>query len=113
MKKFSYVLMAVCLFSVSASAQSNSEKLPAWLSEKGYWVIESNVKTPRSSIVHFYNNDNVVVYREKVEGVKLNLNRKKTLMRLKTALDQAFNKWELTKQMKENDTIVARALKTD
>ena len=114
MKKYIHAVLLLSLVSLSAFTQSvtaQSEKLPAWLSEKGYWVIESNVKTPKNCVVHFYNNDHAVIYREKIEGLKLNLNRKKTLMRLKVALEQALTKWEITHTLKENDQLVANALK--
>jgi hypothetical protein len=120
MKKYIHAILVFSIISFTASAQTEhlpqAEPLlnpgtPSWLSDKGYWVIESNVKTPRKSIVHFYNNDNVVVYREKVEGIKINLNRKKTLYRLKGALEQVIVAWEKEKILKENEEILAKALK--
>lgn len=120
MKKYIHAILVFTIISFTAAAQteraSQTEPLlnpgtPSWLSDRGYWVVESNVKTPRKSIVHFYNNDHVVVYREKVEGIRINLNRKKTLYRLKAALEQAIVAWEKEKILKENEEIVANALR--
>ncbi|MGB8193341.1 MAG: hypothetical protein WCF67_15530 [Chitinophagaceae bacterium] len=111
MKKHFFGVLAIILFTLNAGAQIiQSEKYPAptWLSDKGYWVIESNVKTPRQSIVHFYNNEHVVVYREKVEGFKINLQRKKTLFRLKGVLEQAIVAWEREKVLRENERLVIK-----
>lgn len=117
MKKYIHAILVFTIISFASAAQTlpQTEPLlnpgtPSWLSDKGYWVIESNVKTPRKSIVHFYNNDHVVVYREKVEGIKINLNRKKTLYRLKAVLEQKLVAWENEKVLRENEEILVKAL---
>jgi hypothetical protein len=92
MKK--HCLITVCSFfalllSLSTTAQTN-KKACNWLSEKGFWVVESNRQTPENSTVYFYNNDRLLVYKEEIRNQKLNLNKKKTLYRLKAALEQAI-----------------------
>jgi hypothetical protein len=118
MKTATSITILVLLFlSVSNSGfaqeeeQSMPQRTPRWISEKGYWVVESNVKTPFHSIIHFYNNDNVLVYREKVDGVKINLNRTRTKMRLKKILDQSIVAWEKNRVVREDEQWVARALR--
>lgn len=114
MKKYIHAILVFTVISFTAAAQTEplqNPGTPSWLSDKGYWVVESNVKTPRKSIVHFYNNEHIVVYREKVEGIRINLNKKKTLYRLKAALEQAVVAWEKGKVLKENEEILAKALK--
>ena len=44
-------------------AQQN-KKSPAWLPENGYWIVESNLHTPKNHIVRFYTLDNVLIYSE-------------------------------------------------
>jgi hypothetical protein len=66
-------------------------KTSKWVSDKGFWVIESNVKTPRSSVVHFYNNNNKLISTVSVEGKRLNPERRKTLKNLKKALEQVVD----------------------
>ena len=80
---------------------------PKWVSEKGYWVIESNIKTPKSSIVRFYTNDHNLVYTEKVEGVKVNVQKKKTLMNLKSVLEKVVYTWEKNGEVKDTGELVA------
>lgn len=103
MKKYIHATLFFSIISLTAAAQQQSlpqtEPLlnpgtPSWLSDKGYWVVESNVKTPRKSIVHFYNNEHVLVFREKLDGVRLNLNRKKVLYRLKATLENAVSAFQ-------------------
>jgi hypothetical protein len=110
MKKHILTILAVTVFAVACYSQSET-KNPKWLSEKGYWMIESNVKTPKSSTLYFYNNDNVLVYKEKVEGVKVKINRTKVKMSLKNILEQSVTAWEQKHIIKENDYLVATALK--
>ena len=92
-------------------AEPVSQHIPRWISDRGYWVVESNVKTPFNSIIHFYNNDNVLVYREKVDGVKINLNKSRTKMRLKKILEQSIVAYEKNHSIPENEQWVAKALK--
>jgi lipopolysaccharide export LptBFGC system permease protein LptF len=84
------------LFSSTINAQPEEEKqkVPKWVSEKGYWVVESSKKTPENAIVYFYSNENILVYREEIRDQKLKLNRKKTLLRLKAALEEVINRHE-------------------
>ena len=109
------MLSALLLTSAKVWAQDEDQSVPPrapkWISEKGYWVVESNIKTPYHSIIHFYNNDNVLVYREKIDGVKINLSRSRTKMKLKKILEQSIIAWENSHSPKENEQWVTKALK--
>ena len=109
-------LLATVLFvtlSIASFAQGHhlSNRVPKWLSNNGYWVVESNVKTPKESTIYFYSNDKTMVYKETIEGVKLHLNRTKTLMRLKGVLDQSITAWQQQHVAKENQMLVATAFR--
>ena len=75
-------------------AQNHSSDIPKYVSEKGYWVVESNINDRKNHVIWFYNTDNVVVYKETVTGVKLNSSRKKVRMKLKNVLETAVTAWE-------------------
>jgi hypothetical protein len=93
------------LFLVTSSICFGQEKRKTKsISLKGYWVIENNAKAPKSNTIYFYNNDNVMVYHEKVEGMKINTERRKTLLKLKSALEQAVVAWE--KGQKQNSNML-------
>ena len=111
-------LFALCLplilssFSLKALAQDETPQppvAPKWAPEKGYWVVESNIHTPRHSVISFFNDKGTMVYKEQVDGKKLKLKRKKTLMRLKSVLDQSVTAWERNHQAKENENLVSAA----
>jgi len=88
-------------------ATNGQPRSPKWISEKGYWVIESNIKTPKSSIVRFYTNDQHLIYTETVEGVVLNVKKKKTLMNLKNVLEKVVFAWEKNGELKDIGELVA------
>jgi hypothetical protein len=114
---FPFFSLLFTFFTLTLVSQAQDEgeaypsRIPRWISEKGYWVVESNVKTPYNSIIHFYNNENLLVYREKVDGVKINLNRTRTKMRLKKVLEQSIVAWEKNPVPMENEQWVAKALR--
>lgn len=117
MKKSLNTLMMIILFTsvaLTSIAQKNepSEPLPKWISKHGYWVIEGNKKTPKTSTIFFYNNNNVLVYTEKVEGVKLNISRHKTLMKLKEVLDESLIAWRQNQSLK-SEQLVKNIFKAD
>jgi hypothetical protein len=92
-----YVLAAfiVCASGVaSAQEQAVNQRTPRFISEKGYWVIKSNVKQPREAVVYFYNLQHELVYEEEVKNARLNINRSRVKMRLKNALEQAITAHE-------------------
>ena len=112
MKKIKQIVLVVAMLTITGFAFAQKENSnsgansPAWVSDKGFWIIETNVKTPKSSIVHFYNNDRQLIYSEKVEGRKLKVKRKRTLVQLKNALDKVIYVWEKHGEVK-NQALLA------
>jgi hypothetical protein len=116
MKKQMFTVVAILFFaslstSLFAQEQHHSQKSPKWLSSNGYWVVESNVKTPKNSTIYFYNTDDVMVYKETVQGVKIRVDRVKTLKRLRTVLDESVIAWQQQHVIKENQMLVATAFR--
>ncbi|MFT3826133.1 MAG: hypothetical protein QM731_19580 [Chitinophagaceae bacterium] len=95
---------------ISAKAQEKKSALPQWVSEKGYWVVEDNVKVPKEHTVRFYNQHDVLVYQETVKGVRLNLNRKKVKVKLTRALEEAVIAWNRQQPFKQDDAVVMNIL---
>ena len=116
-KQLANFLVAVTLCSAPILSYSQMEQesytpaVPKWISEKGYWTIESNIKTPTNSTVYFYTNENVLVYKERVEGIHINLRKKRVLMHLKNVLEQAVSAWQKEHILKQDEMLVAIALK--
>ena len=92
-------------------AQSNQPSTPSWVSDKGWWVIESNIHIPKQYIVYFYNNDGTLVYKEKIEGLRLNPDKRIIKMELKQVLETSVLAWEKQHQPKENESLVVNRLK--
>jgi hypothetical protein len=92
--------------SLSVNAQiKNSEK-----DSKGFWVVESNIHTPKHCIVYFYNEEKELIYKESVTGKRININRKKVCRELNTVLEQSLLSWEKEKVLKENQQWLAAKL---
>ena len=100
MKKNVRTLMLMLVFSTVSFAALSQETTkaaktpPRWLSDKGYWVIVGNVKTPKTNEINFYNNTNILIYTEKLTGVRLNPKNYRTCMRLKAVLDKSIIAYE-------------------
>lgn len=102
--------MILSLISVSAFSQDDMTPAPAWVSDKGHWVVETNIKSPKDHIIWFYNNDNVLVYKETLTGIKLNPQKRATKMKLKRILESSVIAWEKTKKSSEEQSWVKIAL---
>ena len=107
-------LIAILFFTFIASAAfaQKEKNTPApWVSDKGYWVIESNVKTPLQHILRFYTNEDVLMYTETLNGVRLNPNKKKVKMQLKQALETSAIAWQRNKKAEADKDYVAAVLR--
>jgi len=85
-------------------------KFPRWVSDKGYWIVESNIHFPTNHIIRFYNTDNVLVYKETLAGVKLNPDRIKIKMKLKKILESSVVSWKKIKKTNEEMALVKSVL---
>lgn len=112
MKQFIKPALFVLAFSfVSVISFSQKQSSPRWLSEKGYWVIEGNINQPLDHIVRFYTNDNVMIYKETVTGIKLNAQKRKVRMKLKKVLDASLVAWQEKQSPSEEMAYVKAILK--
>jgi hypothetical protein len=112
-QQFKTMMLAAAFLLAGAVAFAQKEKTasPAWVSEKGYWVLESNENSPLQHTVRFYTNDNVLVYTENIGGFKLNPGKRKVKMKLKQVLETSVIAWQKSKQPEVNRDYVAAVLK--
>ena len=94
------ILAALILLSAGLFAQLNTvkkqkgkPKVPAWVSETGYWVVETNISSPKNHVISFYTNDNILMYKETLKDVKLNPEKRAVKMKLKKALETSVVAW--------------------
>lgn len=119
MKKKLFICLITLVFSFTCTtgfAQNNEREVvtkatPKWVSDFGYWVVESNINTPKHNIIYFYNNDNILVYKETLEGTTLKLNKRNTKMRLKKLVDQTVAAYAQNQKADENKMLVATLVK--
>jgi hypothetical protein len=99
------------LFAFPVFSQDNGPRIPKWHSEKGYWVVESNIHAPLDHVVRFYNNDNVLLYRETLTNTRLDPSKRSVKMKLKKVLEAAVIAWEQKKATVNDQAYLAAILK--
>lgn len=111
-KKSLILLLSIylLLLALVGSAQTIPAKPPRWVPKEGFWVVESNIHTPRQSTVYFYTNDGTLVYKEAITGQRLNLKHKALRIHLADVLEQSLTAWEKSKVSHENQQWIARRL---
>jgi hypothetical protein len=97
-KKIEHLMLIAVFMLLSVSAFSQQKRQPSWLSKDGYWVVESNVHKPLQHTVRFYNNDNELIGSKQLDGMKLNIKKRKVKMMLKTDLKSSLLAWEQTRK---------------
>ncbi|MBE9582850.1 hypothetical protein IM792_00175 [Mucilaginibacter sp. JRF] len=89
MKKMILVMALTVMAFTQSVAKATTDSL------QGYWVIESNVKTPKLNTVKFYNDANHLVYQETVNS-KIKLSDKRVQKALNKILVVMVNQKQYT-----------------
>jgi hypothetical protein len=116
MKRFTRILpvmiaLAISYLPVAAQDEAPTRvETPRWTPEAGYWVAETNVNQPKQYTIFFYTNEHELIYKEKIEGVQLNLDSRRVKMRLKRVLEKSLLAWQRQRQAKENEGLVISLL---
>lgn len=104
-------IAALSLIICAANSQQKKSVTPSWVSDKGYWVVESNIHNSKNEIVRFYNNENSLIYMETLTGRKLDTDKRKVKMKLKKALETAMDLYGQHKEPAEIRGYVVKILK--
>jgi hypothetical protein len=111
--KLLHVMIALAMAHVPVVAQQDqpvNAAVPPWVPESGYWVAENNLNLPRQYTIYFYTNEHVLIYKEKIEGITLNLQMAGVKMRLKKVLETSLRAWQKQQRAKENEGLVINLL---
>ena len=104
-KTFLFLQLTIILFfCASVYAQ---DRIPT---QEPYWVIESNVKTPKHSVVYFYSTNHEVMYKETIDGRKLNIDRPRVRRSLNKSLKVVTLAWQADKQMRPDGLLLAKRI---
>lgn len=95
----------------SQDSLSDVKSLPDWIPTKGYWIVVTKAKTPLSNMVHFYTNDNIEFYSEKIDGVELDIRDAKICKKLNRILDQSIEILAQAKSLKGQQLIQTAFMK--
>lgn len=86
------------LIAVMGWSQDKAPSTPKWVSDKGYWVVESNINQPKQYTIRFYNNQHELIGRKDLTGIKLNVSKRKTKMMLHESLESSLEAWVKNKR---------------
>src|SRR5512138_20255 len=107
-------LIAVLLFLFILNfsfAQNGRSKAPRWVPNEGSWVVEQNENQPRHNIIRFYNEQHELIYTETLDGISLDVQRKKVKMKLKKLLENRIVSWSMNKTKETDKGYVAAAFR--
>ena len=85
--------LIITLLLLTASGVQAQKPMP----KEGYWVVESNVHTPKKATVYFYNNQHQLLYKEAVTHMVVDITKAKTRRHLNAVLDQSLAAWKRDK----------------
>ncbi|GAA4327154.1 hypothetical protein [Flaviaesturariibacter amylovorans] len=90
-----------------ARATRSADTLLQAAAETGYWVVESNLQRPKEATVYFYNAGHELVYQEALHGVRLNLDRPRTVRRLNNVLRETIDAHSRKRTIAGSGTLLA------
>ncbi|MGN7783483.1 hypothetical protein ACTJIJ_03115 [Niabella sp. 22666] len=90
------IIILVCFLSLglSVTGQNKQAKLKPWVCTNGFWVVETNVKTPLLNKVRFYTNNGLLMEEKEMNGTRLNVKKRKVKIELKQMLETVTVAWE-------------------
>jgi hypothetical protein len=108
-KTITLIALTVVMFSFATGsfAQDTKSTVP----ENGYFVLVSNKNVAKVTTVRFYNNDNTMIYEEKVTGVEIDLDNKATVDQLNLGLEKALTAYNNNQKMTITKDLVASIIK--
>jgi hypothetical protein len=104
----------VFLFTTTTSRAQEASSGPVravWMPDGGFWQIVTDNSWPQTTTVQFYDLERHLVYEEKLVGVDLDLQSKKTVRRLNKILQAALVAWRENGQLMKEKGVVAAQLK--
>jgi len=88
------VLLCLLILELTVTAQNRNVKVKPWVCTNGFWVVESNLKAPLLNKVRFYTNSGLLMEEKEMNGVKLNVKKRKVKIALKQMLETVMLAWE-------------------
>lgn len=105
---FAIVLLFISIMGSATIKTNGNNDMPMckWVSDKGFWVMKSNIHVNNNCTLYFYNNEKQLVYTEFIIGDGIKFKSKKAKMKLKKVLEQVVSDFEKSKTASENKRLV-------
>lgn len=99
MKKSAFLFMTfffVLIHFITQAQDTQWKPIARGQSANGHWLVEQHRDTALTQRVFFYTKDNLLLYKEEVRGIKINVNRDRTIKRLNELLAKVAGEWQNT-----------------
>ncbi len=109
--RISILFIAITFLKLPVKAQeTNKRPSQKSIPGKGYWVIEGNIHSPKTNTFYCYNNEDSLIYTEKIVGIKFNTKRRTTLKKLNKMLNNSLLTADKINTATENGSLVKAIL---
>jgi hypothetical protein len=105
------IAASVLLCCVGTSLQAKAAT-PYTTPDTGYWVVESNTASKDFTVIRFYDSQHRLMYEEKLEGVYLNIKKRRHVKMLNHTLHMVETNRLVAGQLKNYKQHIASALAT-
>ncbi|WP_293297116.1 hypothetical protein [Pedobacter sp. UBA4863] len=82
------IILTTLLLMATTIATKAQKVQPTKTADFANWVIESNIKTPKISVIKFYNAQQELIYQEEIKNKRINVNKIKVQKQLNKILAQ-------------------------
>jgi hypothetical protein len=110
--KNTFIIAAMLLFSYLCPLLPVRANTPYTTPDTGYWVVESNTHSKDFTVIKFYDAQHRLMYEERLEGVCLNIKKRKHIKMLNNTLNMVETNRLVAGQLKNYKQQIASTLAT-
>jgi len=102
MKKYAFSLLVLCFVfaSLTTMAQDSPWKpIARGQSNDGHWLVEQHRDTATLQRVFFYTKEQLLLYKEEVREIRININKDKSIKRLNNLLAKVAAEWKMNQMV--------------
>lgn len=111
-QKNTLIIAALLVFTLGCNALQAKAATPYTTSDTGYWVVESNILSKDFTVIKFYDSQHRLMYEEKLEGVYLDIKKRRHVKMLNNTLYLVETNRLVAGQLKNYRQQIAASLAT-
>ena len=110
--KNTLIIASLMILSCVGTALPSEAAIPYTTPDTGYWVVESNQLTRDYTVIRFYDSQHRLLYEENLEGVYLNIKKRRHVKMLNKTLSLVQSNRLVAGQLKNYKQHIASSLAT-